>query len=69
MKASKETSFAPVKLTITLESETEFKLIHDMLGFNVSVPEITCRNDYNNYDHKQQLQNMMSNIRNTMSKS
>jgi len=68
MKTSKEKvdSYVPVKISITFENPSEFNLFYDMLGFNVSVPEITCRNDYNNYDHKQQLQNMMSNIRDTM---
>jgi len=68
MKTSKETSFAPVKLIITLESDTEYKLFHDMMGFNVSVPEITCRGDYKTDEHKHQLRDMMSSIRNAMSK-
>jgi hypothetical protein len=67
MKTYKEQpEFTPVKISITLENATEFNLFHDMLGFNVSVPEITCRGSFNTDEHKSQLQEMMSKIRDTM---
>jgi hypothetical protein len=69
MKTSKEKAdcYVPVKISITFENPTEFNLFHDMLGFNVSVPEITCRGSFNTAEHKNQLERMMSKIRNTMS--
>ena len=67
MKTYKEkTEFTPVKISIAFENKTEFQLFYDMLGFNVSVPEITCRGSFNTNEHKSQLQEMMSKIRNTM---
>ncbi len=67
MKTHKEQpEFTPVKISITFENTTEFNLFYDMLGFNVSVPEIACRGNFNTDEYKNQLQRMMSNIRDTM---
>lgn len=57
-----EPQFAPIELTITIESEDERELLRKLFGRDVMIPNLLLEHEYISYSEKKELSRILFQI-------